>query len=262
MTIVDRQVIEQLADSILVAHRSAQPVEVLSQGRVDLTVDEAYQVQLALADRRRNMGSRPVGWKVGGADPSIRQRLGLPEPFLGRLFHDELIDSGGTADTTRLYRPFVEAEIALIMGRRLEGPGVTLADVMAATWAVAPALEIGVRRVRDRPMLQEIIADNGGTGGAVLGSRMSRPEAMDLRLVGVVLEHNGRLAGTGAGAAAGGHPAAVVAWAANRLAGLGLALEPGDIVLTGSLTVAPPAAPGDIFAASFDRLGLVTVVFV
>lgn len=227
----------------------------------ELTLDDAYRVQMALAERRREGGARPVGWKVGAVDPALRQRMGLPEPFLGRLFHDEMLASGETVETGRLFRPFVEAEIALILGRRVEGPGVTFADILAATWAVAPALEVADRRVPDKPALLDLVADNGGTAGAVLGTQLVRPDGFDLRLVGVAFHHNGRLAGTGAGAAAGGHPAAAAAWAANRLASLGLALEAGDVILTGSLTVAPLAAPGDVFAACFDRLGEVAVAF-
>jgi len=50
-----------------------------------------------------------------------------------------------------------------------------------------------------------------------------------------------------------------VAWLANTLGEHGIALEPGHLVMTGSLHAAVPMAAGDVFRAEFDRLGPVTV---
>ena len=80
---------------------------------------------------------------------------------------------------------------------------------------------------------------------------------MDLRLTGLVLEKNGELAATAAGAAVLGHPAAAVAWLARVLHGRGRGLAAGQVVLAGALTEALPVAPGDVIVAHFDRLGSV-----
>jgi len=73
---------------------------------------------------------------------------------------------------------------------------------------------------------------------------------------------NGQVAATGAGAAVLGHPAASVAWLANKLFEFDIPLKAGEIILSGSLTIAPPLAAGDSFRADFDRLGSVSAYFV
>jgi 2-oxo-3-hexenedioate decarboxylase len=80
-------------------------------------------------------------------------------------------------------------------------------------------------------------------------------DGIDLRLAGVVLEHNGEVAGTASGAAALGHPAAAVAWLVRSLAAEDKGLRAGQVVLSGGLTAAVPLKPGDVVVASIDRIG-------
>src|SRR5262249_54885679 len=148
---------------------------------------------------------------------------------------------GSEAPMTRLLQPRVEGEIAFLLKQELRGPGVTEAQVLAATEAVIPAIEIIDSRIRDwKIKLADTIADNASSGMFVLGDTRTPVGQIDLRLVGMVLEKNGELLGTGAGAAALGHPAASVAWLANKLGEFGLRLNAGEVILSGSLAVAPP----------------------
>ena len=102
-----------------------------------------------------------------------------------------------------------------------------------------------------------VIADNASAAGYLLGGRATEPGGVDLRLTGLVLEKNGELAATAAGAAVLGHPAAAVAWLARVLHGRGRGLEAGQVIMAGALTEALPVAPGDVIVAHFDRLGSV-----
>jgi 2-oxo-hept-3-ene-1,7-dioate hydratase len=58
-----------------------------------------------------------------------------------------------------------------------------------------------------------------------------------------------------------GHPALGVAWLANKLGELGIAMEVGQTVLTGSFTRVAFAERGDVFHADFGQLGGVSVSF-
>jgi len=78
----------------------------------------------------------------------------------------------------------------------------------------------------------------------------------------MVLEENGVVISTGAGAAVLGNPAQAVANLANRWADFDIGLKAGDIVISGTPVAAVPAEPGDFFEAIFDRLGAVSVRFV
>jgi 2-keto-4-pentenoate hydratase len=126
-----------------------------------------------------------------------------------------------------------------------------------------PAIEIIDSRIRDwKIKLADTIADNASSGLFVLGDTRTPVRDVDLRLVGMVLEKNGEIVGTGAGAAALGNPASAVAWLANKLAEFGLSLNAGEVILSGSLAVAPPVTNGDVITVQFAQLGTVTVRFI
>jgi 2-oxo-3-hexenedioate decarboxylase len=158
---------------------------------------------------------------------------------------DVAIDVGQPLLVERFAEPRCEPEIAFLLRGSLTGEHVTAAEVLAATEAVCPAIDV-------------FNADRSGTG-FVLGGQVTRPEGIDLRLTGVTLEKNGELVATAAGAAALGHPAASVACLVRTLAASGHGLAAGQVVLSGALTEAIPVAPGDVIVASFDRLGTIEV---
>jgi 2-keto-4-pentenoate hydratase len=85
-----------------------------------------------------------------------------------------------------------------------------------------------------------------------VGSPVPVPAA-DLRLLGVVLEHNGEVVATAAGAASLGHPAAAVA----ALAASGESLRAGDVVVTAALASVGEVRAGDVLVASVGRIGTV-----
>jgi 2-oxo-3-hexenedioate decarboxylase len=139
--------------------------------------------------------------------------------------------------------------------------------VLAATEAVFAAFDILDSRYDDfRFTLPDVIADNASGGRVVLGPQARRPdELVDLRLLGCVLRAGGQVVATAAGAAVSGHPAAAVAWLANRLGAQGSegshgkSLRAGMLVLSGGLTAPVPLEPGTAVTAEFDGLGSVEV---
>jgi 2-keto-4-pentenoate hydratase len=167
---------------------------------------------------------------------------------------------GDAIPLSRFIAPKVEAEIVFVMGSRLEGPGVSPTDVAPAVAGVAAAMEIVDSRIADwRIKLADTVADMASNGAVAVSSRLVPLAGLDTRLVGMTFTRNGELVDTGAGAAALGDPLAVVAWLANVLGEVGVALEPGHMIMTGALHAAVPLAAGDVFRAEFDRLGPVTI---
>ena len=255
--------VEDLAAELLQAWEKRVPVDPLTERFPSLTVAQAYEIQLALVRRRLAGGRRVVGKKIGLTSKAMQDLLGVHEPDYGHLLDDMVVPNGEAIAVSRLLQPRCEGEIAFLLKRDLAGPGVTVADVLAATEAVMPALEIVDSRVRDwRIKIQDTVADNASSALLVLGDRLTPVQGLDLRLVGMVLEKNGQVMSTGAGAAVLGHPAAAVAWLANKLGEFGVALKAGEVVLSGALTAALPIAAGDAFRAEFDRLGSAAVRFV
>jgi 2-keto-4-pentenoate hydratase len=143
----------------------------------------------------------------------------------------------------------------------LRGPGVTADDARRAVRGASAAMEIVDSRFADwRIKLCDTVADLASNGAVVISDHVVALEPdIDPRLVGMVLTRDGELVDTGAGAAALGDPARVVAWLANTLADDGVALRAGHLVMTGALHAAVPMKAGEHYIAEFDRLGSVSV---
>jgi 2-oxo-3-hexenedioate decarboxylase len=232
-----------------VADRTAIPP--LSADLPGLDAAAGYEVQ-ALA--RRQAGPL-AGWKLGVTSRAKQAQVGVHEPIRGFLASGNALDLGEPLVTGELIQPRAEPEIVFFLGRDLSGPDVTAADVLAATSGVATGIEIlDSRFVSYSFTMPDVIADNTSAGRYVIGAPVP-PSGLDLRLAGVVLEHNGEVVATAAGAAALGHPAAAVAWLVRSLAAEREGLRAGQVVLSGGLTAAIGVRPGDVVVATIDRLG-------
>lgn len=243
-------------------HRAA-PVDPLSALLPHLDVADAYAIQRDNVARRLADGASVVGHKVGLTSVAMRQLLGVDEPDFGHLLDDMVHRDGAPVFAARYCRPRIEPEICFRLARSLSGPGVTAEDVLAATDAVAPALEIVDSRIRDwRITLVDTVADNASSAGLVRGSWTPLAAVPDLGAVDVDLVVDGERVASGSGREVLGHPAAAVAWLANALAAFGTGLEPGHLVLPGAMTTAPFVSAGQKVEARFGGLGRVSVTFV
>ncbi|MET7474627.1 fumarylacetoacetate hydrolase family protein [Streptomyces sp. NPDC005648] len=245
------------------AERHAAPVEPLSVTLPGLDLADAYAVQQDNIAHRLTAGATVIGHKVGLTSPAMQHLLGVHEPDFGHLLDDMVQRDGGTVRASRYCAPRVEPEICFRLARSLRGPGVTTGDVLAATEAVAPALEIVDSRIRDgRITLVDTVADNASSAGLLCGSWTPMEYAPDLAAVTVDLHVNGDHVASGSGKDVLGHPAAAVAWLANTLAGFGAGLDPGHVILPGAMTTAPFVSAGQKTVARFGALGSVSVSFV
>jgi 2-keto-4-pentenoate hydratase len=226
-------------------------------------VVDAYGIQLANVDHVVAAGHRVLGHKVGLTSRAMQEMLGVEEPDFGVLTDDMIVDDGASIDLAVMIQPRVEAEIALVLGHDLHGPGVTTAEALHAVRFAVPALEIIDSRIAGwRIRLADTIADNGSSGRFVLGPQRTAVDGIDLRLVGMAFSRNGTIVDAGAGAAVLGHPARCVAWLANKLAEFGTGLRAGQVVMPGALHRAVDATDGDVFLAEYSQLGAVRVRFV
>lgn len=259
---MDSASVQEAADELLGAYVSRSPVAPLTVSRPDLSVSDAYAVQLAQVAAWTREGAVVKGHKVGLTSAAMQRQLGVDQPDFGHLTDAMFLSEGSTADIGRFLQPKAEPEIAFVLGRPLQGPGVTVAEALAAVDFMLPALEIIDSRIADwKITLADTIADNASSGAVVLGGRPVRPEALDLALTGCLLHRNGRLEGTGAGGAVLGSPVNALVWLANAVGPLGVTLEAGHVVLPGSVCAAIPFGQGDTVSASFDRIGAVSITF-
>jgi 2-keto-4-pentenoate hydratase len=188
--------------------------------------------------------------------------LGVNEPDYGHLLDGMILENHGILSWQKVCQPKVEAEIAFVLKKDLTGPNVTEVDVLLATDYIVPALEIVDSRIRDWDIqLVDTVADNASSGFFVLSGSPTSIADLDLTIIGMALYKNGELINTGAGAAAMGHPAKCVAWLANKLHDYGISLKAGEVILSGALSAAVAAEPGDYFHAKLAHIGEVSMKF-
>lgn len=260
---MDPQLIQTIADELDRARQSRTPVEPLTDRYQGFTVADAYAVQQTNIARQLGRGRTRAGRKIGLTSKGMQQMFGVAEPDYGVLLDDMILDSESPVPLSRLIQPKIESEIAFLLKKPLEGPGVTIFRVLQATESVMPAFEIVDSRIQQwRIKLPDTVADNASSGMLVVGSSMADVKQLDLQSMGMVFEQNGKVIATAAGAEVLGHPAVAVAWLANKLAEYGQGLEAGEIILSGALTKAVEMVEGDAFRATFGGLGSVKARFV
>ena len=247
-----------LADRLFEAERSRTPIPPLIELHPGMDAADAYRIQLLNIERRVSHGGMVVGHKVGLSSRAMQQMMGVDEPDYGHLLADMQVKPGEPVDAGRYLQPRVEPEVGFLLGDDLPGEGCTEADALAATEAIAPALELIDSRIADwRIKLPDTIADNASSAGFALGETRLDPRTVDLTTIPVRLHRNGGLVESGRSDAVLGNPLVCVAWLARTVAKFGVRLRAGHVILPGSCTRAIDLRPGDAFRAEFGPLGTV-----
>ena len=256
------------AADLIAAEISQVQIGLLSQQFPDMSLDDAYAVQNAILASKLAAGRQIIGWKIGLTSRAMQQALGIDVPDSGILFDDMRFETGALVPRGRFIQPRIETEIAFIMRNPLDGVDVSRADVLAATEAVAPAIEIlDTRILRTDPKsgqarrVVDTISDNAANAGVVLGAERHAPDAFDLRWVGALTFRNDVIEETGLGAGVLNDPVESVVWLAQRMAQYGQRIEAGQIVLSGSFIRPIECPPGTRIHADFGAFGGVDIAF-
>ena len=260
--------IHDAARRLFEAEKSRRQIRQLSIEFPDMTLDDAYAVQKALVALKVAAGAVVRGHKIGLTSKAMQSALNIDEPDSGVLLDDMFFNDGGIVPANRFIGTRVEAELAFVMKHRLSGPDCTIFDVLNATDFVVPALEILDTRIervdaqtKATRKIVDTIADNAANAGIVLGGRPLRPLDTDLRWIGALCYRNGQLEETGLAAGVLNHPANGIVWLVRKLAPLGLALEPGQVVLAGSFIRPIETRSGDTIQADYGPYGSVSCYF-
>jgi len=247
---------EHYGQELYAALRERRTLAPLIEQDPALTIDDAYAISLDFLSRRLRDGEKVVGKKIGVTSKAVQDMLGVHQPDFGFLTDWMRVEGDIDIDGRALIAPRAEAEIAFILKRSLNGPGVTAADVLAATESIAPCFEIVDSRITDWKIgIVDTVSDNASCGVFVIGAERLDPAALDLPNLHVAVSKNGAPLSEGFGHAVQGDPAQAVAWLANTLGAYGVTLDAGDVILSGSLVPLAPAAKGDRFEMTLSNAG-------
>lgn len=227
-------------------YRRRLPGTYFAEDHPPLSLEEAYAVQAGVARLRAQDGAAIAGYKLGCIGAKVREQFGMDGPIRGFLYEDELLRSGAAIPWSWHAGLAIEGEMAVRLGD--EG------EIVSAF----PVIELHNHVFRaPRKTLPELIANNGLNAGAVLptsetaithGARLEAGE-IEVRLNGAQLER-GPLWGFGTSEAA-------LRWLRDHLGRHGLALRPGQLVLTGTALGLHTLRPGDRVDVSAGAFGSV-----
>src|SRR5246127_3012456 len=241
---------DELAADLAQAERSREPIAPLTSVYPDIDVVDAYEIQLINIRQRVAEGARVLGHKVGLSSLAMQQMMGVDEPDYGHLLDEMEVFEDTPVKAGRYLYPRVEVEVGFILADDLPGAECTEDNVLAATAAFAPSIELIDTRITDwKIKLCDTIADNASSAGFVLGTKRVSPKEIDIKNIDAVLTRNGEVVAKGRSDAVLGNPVTAVAWLARKVEGFGVRLKAGDIVLPGSCTRAIDAPPGSDFVA-------------
>ncbi len=260
---LDKATITMLAARLESAERERAPLTKITDDYPSLDWDDAYAIQDAIRASKQAAGVRIAGLKCGLTSQAKMKQMNVTEPVFGFLCDYGAYADGGEVPFDKFIAPRIEAEVAFVTHTELSGPGCHIAQVLAATEFVMPAVEILDSRYRDFKFdLISVVADNTSAAGFVTGGRARCLNELDLPTLGLVVEKNGRIVELAAAAAVLGHPAASVAMLANNLARRGQVIPAGSFIMTGGITAAIAIERGDAISVRFQDLGSISLRFV
>jgi 2-oxo-hept-3-ene-1,7-dioate hydratase len=250
------------------AEKTRKPIRQLSLEHPGITIEDAYAIQRAWIDLKIAGGRSVKGHKIGLTSKAMQYAVGINEPDYGALLDDMFHRDGAEIATDRLIAPRVEVELAFVLSKRLAGPDCSIFDVINTTDFVVPAMEILDARVqridpetKATRKVVDTISDNAANCALVIGGRPFKPLEADMRWIAALCFRNGQVEETGVAAGVLNHPANGVAWLANKLAPHGVALEAGEVILSGSFIRPVDARKGDTFHADYGPYGTVSCHF-
>ena len=231
------------------------------------TREHGYRIQARLP---RVAGRGVLGWKIAATSAAGQAHIGVDGPLAGRILAGQVDDEGAAVSLQGRRMRVAEPEFAFRIGTALAPRAVpyTGDEVLAAVAALQPALEVPDSRYDDfvHAGAPQLLADNACGWRFVFG----RPTAADWRAIDLrahavhgVVQHGAQrvVDRNGSGAAVLGDPRVALTWLVNELSGLGLTLEPGQVVSTGTCMVPLEVQPGDVVQADFGPLGRISARF-
>ena len=252
--------IQKAAVALLEAERVKKPIAPFTSS-TDISVDDAYQIQLLQIEEKLK-SAKVEGMKIGLTSKVMQQMFNVDTPDFGHILNTMVFENNGEVSKAQFIQPKVEFELAFILKEDLVGPNVTAEQVLKATEAIAPAIEIIDSRIMDwKFKFQDTVADNGSSAGAIIGEPKSVPSYGELANIRLVAKKNGEIFDEGVSSAVMDNPANAVAWLANMLSDYNISLKAGQFILAGAITAAVPFEPGDTFEIDYGEYGHVKVTF-
>jgi len=257
--------IAAIAAEIKAAQDGARPIELVTSRCEEFDLESAYAVAGRIHEARLREGADSVGRKIGFTNPAMWAALGVGEPIWGHVYDTTVVRVAGGRHTCRIGRfaePRIEPEIVLHF-RATPPEGGGLPAILGCVDWVAHGLEIVQSHFPGwKFRAADAIADSALHGTLLVGeprpveSLGSDPIAA-LEFFTIDLSRNGEIRATGKGSDVLGNPLAAIAHLVAVLVEQAAPpLRAGEIVTTGTVTVAQPIVPGETWRTALHGIVL------
>ncbi|KAJ5355327.1 uncharacterized protein N7496_012539 [Penicillium cataractarum] len=250
--------LSDVAGALRSARADAKPIDAPTKTWPGLDAESGFQVQRINSEHAVKHGDRLVGYKLGNIAKVMQAAFGLDHPDYGFLHASSFIYEGTQIERNKFIKPYVELEPAFVLKSSLKGPNITVADVINAIDYAIPAIEIIDSRVKNWEIdLPDTLADNGSTGGIILGGTPRKLTDLTLSNTRGSLKYNGQEVMTGNTKNILGNPISAVAWLANRLAEYDIEFQAGQVIMPGSCLEAIPMEKPGFWSCAFEGWGTI-----
>jgi 2-keto-4-pentenoate hydratase len=252
------------ASALLVGHWNAGTrLDAIPEDLRPATREDGYAIQAALVE---TTAAPLAGWKIAATSAAGQRHINVDGPLAGRLIVERAIENGATVSLATNLMRVAEVEFAFRFGEDLppRDEPYTVEEVMAAVATLHPAIEVPDSRYRDFTVVgaAQIIADNACAHVFMVGPAVTTDwRGIDLAAYEVSAVVNGGSVHHGVGANVLGDPRVALAWLANELSELGITVEAGQVVITGTCVSPIAVVPGDAVEANLGEFGALSVKF-
>lgn len=252
--------LNKIAEDLYNAANDLYQIDPISDIYKDLTIDDAYKIQLINHEKELKKGKKITGKKIGLTSKGMQEAIGVDQPDFGILFDDmEVTDN--IINTSKILQPKVEGELVFVLKEDI-GKDITYERIIEATDYVSPAIEIVASRVKNWAVtIIDTISDNASCGQYIVSDVKIDPRKTDLKKIGMTVYKNGEFVNKGFATEVQGDPVNAVVWLAKTLGKYGVEFNKGDVILSGAITGAVAAVSGDKFICDYGEFGKVEVEF-
>lgn len=222
----------------------------------NFSIERAYQLQRAFVHNQVRQGARMVGFKAGLTGVGEAQKFGLDEPLTGVLIHPPKVGENIVINRQYAQGLMLELELVFKLAETVDR-SLEMAELRQKVAAVAPAIELpDLNFTGENFTGLDVIANNAMAYKSIVGEWQSIDD-LDLDAIEVSLACDGDLLVEGKASNAMGSQWQALLWMVNHLVSHGYSIQPGQILMTGTLTGILPAEPCD-YVADYAELGMLT----
>lgn len=257
-----RDVVQQMED----AHARRRQITPFTARHADFDLAAAYTVSRLIHEKRCQGGAVPVGRKIGFTNPAMWTQYDVAGPVWAHVYDQTVAHARGPRTTCRighLVEPKIEPEIVLHFRA---APPVTadVGEILACVDWIAHGFELVQSHYPgwkfDAP---DTVADGALHGSLLVGEprsidRLGSDAIRALESFTLDLYCNGELRESGLGSNVLGSPLKAIAHLIGVLAAQpdALPLQAGELVTTGTITVALPIHVGETWRTEIRGIGL------